>query len=170
MTWRRVTPVLVVVAAMLFCAAGSVAADQPFACTDQSCTFSVPDSYSPVQNNATQVVFQDAVSGGTFAVAAQDGSTFNSLDEAVAGLMQQSSTADGYEADPAGVKSLVVGGNPAQSFAFLRNNDSGTRVMQAVVTSLYHSKLYVLVFSTTPENEATFVSGAEGIFNSWQFT
>lgn len=171
MKGQRVTRLLMVVTliGLLVCGASAVAADQQYACNDQTCTFSVPDSYTLASNDPSQIIFQDSVSGGSFSLAVQDGSSYNSLDEAVNALLGQVYGADGYQADPAGVQSPVLGGNPGRSFSYISNNSSGTKVEQAVFASIYHGKLYLVIFSTTPENEAAFLSGAQGVFQSWTF-
>ena len=81
---------------LLIGTAGSVAADQNYACADNSCAFTVPDSYSVVSNDPSQIIFSDSVSGGVFSVAASDASGLNSLDDAVASITNQASGSDGY--------------------------------------------------------------------------
>src|SRR5947209_4182222 len=143
MKWRLMAPVLAAV--MLLCTVTSIAADSQYACADKSCTFNVPDSYSLASNDPSQIIFQDSVSGGSFSLAVQDGSKYNSLDDAVKDLVSQVSSANGYQADPAGVQSLTLAGNPAQSFSYFANNSSGTKIEQGVFSALYNGKLYLLI-------------------------
>jgi hypothetical protein len=167
MKWRVVAPVLV--AAMLLCAAGSVAADADYACADNSCTFTVPDSYSVASNDPSQIIFQDSASGGAFSVAATDGAAFSSLDDAVNSISASAASSDSYQAGPNNGKSTVLAGNPATIIEYMAKNSSGTLVETANFVTLYLGKLYQLIFVTAPENEDAFVSGAQGVFNSWQF-
>jgi hypothetical protein len=168
MKWRLVASVVVTVAVL--CVAAPVAADQQYACTDQSCVFAVPDSYSVASNDAAQIIFQDAASGGAFSVAATDGSMYGSLDDAVNSLASAAAGSDSYQAGPSNGKNTTLGGNPATIIEYVAKNSSGTLVETANFVTLYHGKLYQLIFVTTPENEDAFVSGAQGVFNSWQFT
>lgn len=150
--------------------AGPVAADQNYACADNSCTFTVPDSYSVASNDPSQIIFSDAISGGAFSVIATDGSTYNSLDDLTNQIATQAAASDGYQAGPNNGTSGVLAGNPASLTEYLSNNSSGTQVETAVFATLYQGKAYELVFVTTPASEDAFVAGAQGVFNSWQFT
>jgi hypothetical protein len=150
--------------------AGSVAADTQYSCPDQSCTFNVPDFYSVISNDATSVIFKDANSGGTFtAVLVTDFPATATIDDAVTALQGQFSTAPGYVADPRGVQSGTLAGNPARSFYFLRNNDNGDQVEVLAFFSVYQGKLYVLSFATTPDAEDAFIAAAQPVFDSWAF-
>jgi hypothetical protein len=150
--------------------AGPVAADQNYACADNSCTFTVPDSYSVASNDPSQIIFTDAISGGVFSVAAQDASGLNSLDDAVNSIATNASASDGYQAGPSNGTNVILAGNPAALIEYLSNNSSGTQVETAVFVTLYQGKEYQLIFVTTPDSEDAFVSGAQGVFSSWQFT
>jgi hypothetical protein len=167
MKWRWTAPVLVM--AMLLCAAGSVAADANYACTDTSCTFTVPDSYSVASNDPSQIIFQDSVSGGAFSVATRDASQFASLDDATRSEMMQAATSKDFQPGP-DAQSLLLAGNAANSFSYAFTNDSGTAVKAGVFVSVYQGKEYLLIFVTTPDQEDAFISGAQGVFSSWQFT
>lgn len=156
---------------MLAGAAGPVAADTAYTCPDKSCSFSVPDFYSVVSNDATSAIFKDANSGGTFTTAlVPDFPATATLDDAGTALQSQFSQADGYQADPRGVQNTTLAGNPARSFYFMQNNSSGTPVEVLAYFSVYQGKLYLLSFATSPDQEDAFVAGAQGVFSSWQFT
>ncbi len=148
----------------------AVAADQNYACADNSCTFTVPDSYSVASNDPSQVIFSDANSGGVFSVATSDASGLNSLDDAVNAISAQATASDGYQAGPSNGQNLVLAGNPATLVEYVSNNSSGIQVETANFITLYQGKVYQLIFATKPENEDAFVTGAQNIFNSWQFT
>lgn len=153
--------------------AGPVAADTNYTCPDNSCSFSVPDYYSVVSNDATSVIFKDANSGGTFTVGlVPDFPATATLDDAGVALQNQFSTADGYQADPRGVQNATLDknlNNPARSFYFVQNNSSGTQVEVLAFFSVYQGKLYLLSFATTPDQEDAFVNGAQPVFDSWHF-
>ena len=152
-------------------AVGSVAADSNYTCPDQSCSFSVPDFYSVISNDATSVIFKDANSGGTFTVGlVPDFPATATLDDAGAALQAQFAQADGYVADPRGVQSATLAGNPARSIYFMQNNSSGTQVEVLAYFSVSNGKLYLLSFATTPDAEDAFVAAAQPVFDSWQFT
>lgn len=150
--------------------AASVAADTKYTCPDNSCTFSVPDFYNEVSNDATSVIFKDANSGGTFTTGLIPGfPPTATLDDAVTALQAQFATAPGYQADPRGVQSGTLAGNPARSVYYLRNNDNGDLIEVLAFFSVYQGKLYVLQFATSPDNEDAFVAAAQPVFDSWQF-
>ncbi len=149
--------------------ADSVAASQPFTCPDYSCAFRVPDFYTKVSDD-TSAIFKDADTGGTFTVVETDFTAASTLDDAVLQVTQQFSGADGFQADPAGVKKETLDRNLARSFQFLQNNSSGTQVKVKVFFSVYQGKLYLLSFATTPDQEDAFVAAAQDVFDSWQFT
>lgn len=150
--------------------AGSVAADQNYTCADQSCAFTVPDSYSVTSSSASQTIFSDSVSGGVFSVVTQDASGLNSLDDAVASITNQAVASDGYQAGPDNGKNVVLAGNPATLIEYLSNNSSGTQVELAEFVTLYQGKEYELIFATTPDQEDAFVASAKDVFDSWSFT
>src|SRR3954449_6285583 len=126
---RVVSLLAMVLLGLVATAAAPVAADSSYTCPDKSCSFSVPDFYSVVTNDATSVIFKDANSGGTFTAGlASDFPATATLDDAVTALQAQFSQADGYIADPRGVQSGTLAGNPARSFYFLQNNSGGTQV------------------------------------------
>ena len=130
----------------------------------------VPDSYSVASNDPSQIIFSDAISGGAFSVIATDGSAYNSLDDLTNQIATQAAASDGYQAGPNNGTSGVLAGNPASLTEYLSNNSSGTQVETAVFATLYQGKAYELVFVTTPASEDAFVAGAQGVFDSWQFT
>jgi hypothetical protein len=168
--FRFVTLVVSILVGSLVGMVGSVAADSNYTCPDQSCTFTVPDYYSVVSNDATSVIFKDANSGGTFTAGlVSDFPATATLDDAVTALQDQFSKADGYQADPRGVQSATLAGNPARSFYFMQNNSSGTQVEVLAFFSVSQGKLYVLSFATTPDQEDAFVAGAQPVFDSWKF-
>jgi hypothetical protein len=150
--------------------AGAVAADTNYTCPDNSCGFTVPDSYSEVGNDTAQVIFNDSASGGAFSVVMKDGSGFNSLDDAVASVMAEAMASDGYQAGPNNGSNTILGGNPATLIEYTANNSSGTLVEAAIFVTLYQGKAYELIFATTPDQEDNFVAGAKPVFDSWQFT
>lgn len=121
-------------------------------------------------NDASQIIFSDSVSGGVFSVVTQDASNLNSLDDAVAAISAQAKASDGYQAGPDNGKNVVLAGNPATLIEYLSNNSSGTQVELAEFVTPYQGKEYELIFATTPDQEDAFVSGAQNIFKSWQFT
>jgi hypothetical protein len=151
-------------------ATAPVAADQNYTCADQSCAFTVPDSYSEASNDPSQIIFSDAVSGGVFSVATSDASGLNSLDDAVNAIAAQNPTKDGYQAGPNNGKNTIVGGNPATLIEYMANNSNGLLVETANFVTLYQGKVYQLIFVTTPESEDAFVASAQDVFDSWQFT
>jgi hypothetical protein len=151
-------------------AAAPVAADQNYTCPDKSCAFTVPDSYTVASNDATQVIFQDPASGGVFSVAATDASAFSSLDDAINAIAAQNQAKDGYQPSPSNGKNTILAGNPATLLEYLSNNSSGLQVETANFITIYQGKLYQLIFVTTPDNEDAFVSSAQDVFDSWQFT
>jgi hypothetical protein len=150
--------------------AGSVAADTNYTCPDNSCAFTVPDSYSESSNDATSILFKDAASGGAFGVTMQDGSSFTSLDDVVASIMAAASQLTNAQPGANNGQSTTLGGNPATLIEFTWTNDSGTNVEEAVYATLYHGTVYKLDFATAAENEDAFVAGAKPVFDSWQFT
>ena len=169
--FRVVALITLALFGLLVGTAGSVAADQKYTCPDQSCSFSVPDYYSEVSNDATSAIFKDANSGGTFTTAiVSDFPATATLDDAGAALQDQFSKADGYVADPRGVQNATLDSNPARSFYFMQNNSSGTQVEVLAYFTVYQGKLYLLSFATTPDQEDAFVAGASTIFDSWKFT
>jgi hypothetical protein len=169
---RRLTASLLAMAmflGLLVGTAGAVMADSNYTCPDKSCAFTVPDSYSESNNDATSVIFKDANSGGAFGVTMADGSSFNSLDDVVASVMSDASKLTNSAPGPNNGQSTVLGGNPATLIEFTWTNDSGTNVEEAVFVTLYQGKVYRLDFATAPENEDAFVAGAKPVFDSWQF-
>jgi hypothetical protein len=168
---RLVAPLLLLVMLSgLLATAGSVAANTDYTCPDKSCAFSVPDFYNEVSNDASSVLFKDANSGGTFVAGlVPDFPPTATLDDAVTALQAQFATAPGYVADPRGVQSGTLAGNPARAIYYLRNNDNGDVVEVYTVSSVYQGKLYVLSFATTPDAEDAFVAAAQPVFDSWQF-
>jgi hypothetical protein len=168
--FRVVSLIALVLLGLVAGTAGSVAADQNYACADNSCAFAVPDSYSVASNDPSQIIFTDAISGGVFSVVSQDASGLNSLDDAVNSIATNAAASDGYQAGPSNGKSTVLAGNPATLIEYLSNNSNGTLVETAVFVTLYQGKQYQLIFVTTPDSEDAFVSGAQNIFGSWQFT
>lgn len=168
--FRVVGLVALMLLGLLVGTAGSVAANQNYTCADQSCAFTVPDSYSVASNDPSQIIFQDATSGGVFSVVAQNASGISSLDDAVNKIATNAAASDGYQAGPSNGQNVILGGNPATLIEYLSNNSSGTLVETAVFITLYQSKEYELIFVTTPDNEDAFVSGAQDVFNSWSFT
>jgi hypothetical protein len=167
MRWHLMAPVVAV--AMLFCMVGSVAADANYACSDNSCTFTVPDSYSVASNDPTQIIFSDSVSGGAFSVATRDASQFSSLDDATRFEMTQATNSKDFQPGP-DPQSLLLAGNAANSFSYSFTNNNGTAVKAGVFVSVYQGKEYLLIFVTTPDQEDAFVSGAQPVFSSWAFT
>lgn len=168
---RRLTAPLV--SLMLFLsllAVSPVAADQPYTCADNSCAFVVPDSYAVASNDPSQIIFSDSVSGGVFSVAATDGSSYNSLDDAVNAIDAQNPSKDGYQAGPNNRTNGVLAGNPSTLIEYVANNSNGVLVESADFITLYQGKLYQLIFATIPANEDAFLASAQGVFNSWQFT
>lgn len=151
-------------------AAAPVAADQNYTCADQSCAFTVPDTYSVASNDPSQIIFSDSVSGGVFSVAAQDASGIASLDDAVNAIDAQNVTKDGYQAGPNNRTNTVLAGNPATLLEYLATNSNGLQVESANFITLYQGKVYQLIFVTTPDNEDAFVASAKDVFDSWQFT
>ncbi len=147
-----------------------MAADQSFTCADQSCAYVVPDSYTITSNEATQIVFSDSVSGGVFSVIALDVSGLNSLDDAVAAIAADAKAKDGYQPGPNNGKNTILGGNPTTLIEYQAINRQGLLVETAIFVTLYQGKQYQLIFATAPENEDAFVAGANGVFDSWQFT
>ncbi|MCA1669217.1 MAG: hypothetical protein LC793_17860, partial [Thermomicrobia bacterium] len=137
---------------------------------DQSCSFTVPDSYSVASNDASQIIFQDAISGGVFSVVTQDASGINSLDDAVNTIETQAVASDGYQVGPSDGQNVVLAGNPTTLIEYMANNSNGVQVEYAIFVTLYQGKEYQLIFATKPDNEDAFVSTAKGIFDSWQFT
>lgn len=121
-------------------------------------------------NDASQIIFKDATSGGTFSVVTQDASGLSSLDDAVNSIAKSAAASDGYQAGPSNGQNTVLAGNPATFFEYLSNNSSGTQIETAVFVTLYQGKEYELIFVTTPANEDAFVAGAQNVFASWQFT
>jgi hypothetical protein len=150
-------------------AAAPVAADQNYTGADQSCAFTVPDSYAVASNDPSQIIFQDPASGGVFSVAATDGSAYSSLDDAVSAINAQNTTKDGYQAGPNNGTSTILGGNPATLIEYMANNSNGLLVETANFVTLYQGKEYQLIFVTTPDNEDAFVASAQDVFSSWQF-
>ena len=156
---------------LLVGAVGSVAANSNYTCPDNSCAFSVPDFYSEVSNDATSVIFKDANSGGTFTVGlVPDFPPTATLDDAGTALQAQFASADGYVADPRGVQDATIAGNPARSIYFMQNNSSGTQVEVLAYFTVSQGKLYLLSFATTPDQEDAFITAAQPVFDSWQFT
>ena len=150
--------------------AGSVAADQNYTCADQSCAFTVPDSYAVASNDPSQIIFTDPASGGVFSVATSDASGLNSLDDAVNAIDAQNTAKDSYQAGPNNRKSTILAGNPAILLEYVSNNSNGLQVETANFITLYQGKEYQLIFVTTPANEDAFVASAQDVFDSWQFT
>jgi hypothetical protein len=167
---RLLTLVSLMLLGVLVGTAGSVAADQNYTCADQSCAFTVPDSYSEASNDPSQIIFSDSVSGGVFSVATSDASGLNSLDDAVNAIDAQNPTKDGYQAGPNNRTNTIVGGNPATLLEYTANNSNGVQVETANFITLYQGKVYQLIFATTPENEDAFVASGKDVFDSWQFT
>jgi hypothetical protein len=151
-------------------AAAPVAADQNYTCADQSCAFTVPDSYTVASNDPSQVIFTDPVSGGVFSVATSDASGLNSLDDAVSAINAQNTGKDGYQAGPNNGKNTILAGNPATLIEYVSNNANGLLVETANFVTLYQGKEYQLIFVTTPDSEDAFVASAQDVFDSWQFT
>ncbi len=172
MARRLAAPVLLLAMLLgVLATAGAVAADTNYTCPDNSCAFTVPDSYSVSGTpTSTQIIFSDAASGGAFSVVMEDGSGFSSLDDAVASTMAEAMASDSYQAGPNNGASTILGGNPATLVEYLSKNSSGTVVETAVFVTLYQGKEYRLIFATTPDQEDTFVAGAKPVFDSWQFT
>jgi hypothetical protein len=171
MARRLAAPVMLTAMLLgLLGAAGSVAADTNYTCPDNSCAFTVPDSYSVDSSDSTHIVFKDAASGGAFGVTMVDGSSFSSLDDVVASIMSDASKLNNAQPGPNNGQNTTLGGNPATLIEFTWTNDSGTNVEEAVFTTLYHGKVYKLDFATAPENEDAFLTGAKPVFDSWQFT
>ena len=167
---RRLTVSLLLMVLLGLVAVAPVAADQSFTCADQSCAYTVPDSYTITSNEATQVIFSDSVSGGVFSVAANDATGISSLDDAVNAIDAQNTVKNGYQAGPDNRKSTILGGNPAILLEYMSINKNGIQVETANFITLYQGKQYQLIFVTTPDNEDAFVAGAKSIFDSWQFT
>lgn len=169
---RRLAAPMLLLAMLLgvFAMAGTVAADTNYTCPDSSCAFTVPDSYTEASNDPTQIIFQDPNSGGVFSVAVTDGSTYGSLDDAVNDIDSQNQGKSSYQPGPSNRTNTVVGGNPATLIEYTANNSNGLLVETANFISIYHGKLYQLIFVTTPDQEDTFVTGAKPVFDSWQFT
>lgn len=155
---------------LLIGTAGSVAADQNYTCSDNSCAFTVPDSYTEASNDPSQIIFQDPDSGGVFSVVTQDASNLNSLDDAVAAISAQARASNGYQVGPGNGKNTILDGNPATLIDYLSNNSHGLQVETAIFVTLYQGKAYQLIFVTTPANEDAFVANAKDVFDSWSFT
>ena len=151
-------------------AAVPVAADQNYTCADQSCAFTVPDSYTEASNDPSQIIFQDPASGGVFSVATSDASGLNSLDDAVNAINAQNTGKDAYQAGPDNGKNTILAGNPATLIEYMANNSNGLLVETANFVTLYQGKVYQLIFVTTPDNEDAFVASAQDVFSSWQFS
>jgi len=167
---RRLTAPLALMLLLGLIAAAPVAADQNYSCGDNSCAFTVPDSYSVVSNDPTQVIFSDSISGGVFSVVSQDASDLNSLDEAVYAIAKEVATKDGFQPGPDNGKSTILAGNPAILIEYIAKNANGLLVETAIYATLYQGKEYELIFVTTPANEDTFIAGAQDVFDSFQFT
>lgn len=169
---RRFTALLMLMGLFLglsIATAGSAAAQTQYTCPGSTCSFIVPDYYSMVTSDDTSIVFKDANSGGAFTVTAVEFPAIGTLDEATDAVIAQFSGQPGYQADPGGVQQETLSGNPARSFLFGSINSSGTSVLTKVFLSVYQGKLYVLSFSTTPDAEDAFVTGAKPVFDSWTF-
>lgn len=170
MTGRLTAALLFMILLLGLVAAAPVAADQNYTCADQSCAFTVPDSYAEASNDPAQIIFTDAGSGGVFSVATQDASSLNSLDDAINAIDAQNTAKDGYQAGPNNRKNTILGGNPATLLEYVSNNSNGLLVETADFITLYQGKEYQLIFVTTPDNEDAFVASAKDVFDSWQFT
>ena len=167
---RRLTVPLLFMLLLGLVVAALVAADTNYTCPDNSCAFTVPDSYTEASNDATQIIFQDPASGGVFSVAVTDGSAYASLDDAVNNLDSQNVAKDSYQAGPNNRQNTIVAGNPATLLEYTANNSNGLLVETANFISIYQGKLYQLIFVTTPDQEDAFVANAKPVFDSWQFT
>jgi hypothetical protein len=170
MARRLLAPLVCTMLLLGLAAAVPVAADQNYTCPDQSCAFTVPDSYTVASNDASQVIFQDPNSGGAFSVFSQDGSNYSSLDDVVAAIASDAQSKDSYQPRPSNGQNTIVGGNPAALIEYTAMNSNGLLVETAIFATLYQGKAYQLIFVTTPDNEDAFVASAKDVFDSWQFT
>jgi len=169
---RFVSSVLAVVMLMGLTVGGAtgVAADTDYTCPDNSCSFTVPDYYSKLNNDSTSITFKDADSGGVFAVLVSPNFPgAATLDDVAAVLVDQFSQSAGYQADPSGVKTTKLGTTPARSFSFLSNSSSGVVVDTVVFFAVNQGQLYALTFAATPDKEDTFVASAKDVFASFSF-
>jgi PsbP len=132
-------------------------------------SFTLPDGWQ-ANPSGDSVMFVDNVNGTNVIVTPLPVAGL-SLDDAfkqAAGLYTGDPT---YQANPAGVSDLTIGGQPAKALTFRSIQADGSPALStAAIAVINNGTAYVIYLLTTTDKEDASNAGLSTIFTSWKFS